>query len=286
MTASDLNLDFPPNKPPRRLVAQLLKDISSTDNVRYKRAMEVLKLFGPRSTEMLRAMLRRSILDAKQKRWIRIVGGCLCTSWIAAKLMAGAPLTLDRDLTGVTYAFLGLAWLIMGETYSRRVLAEIIATVSEIEDRRILIPLLETALTHSLFDLAGNPAIRALNRIKASDADRVDDEIRSFMRTALGSRHPELVKATLGAAEQLGDPKFLPMVEWLARGEGAAKSSPSIEEAAETCAKSLLAAAAKEKVSGKLLRPAEAPGVDEAALLRPAAGQTEADTAALLRPST
>lgn len=95
-----------------------------------------------------------------------------------------------------------------------------------------------------------------------------------------------LVLSILKAYEQVGGSKAIPVVEKLAAGEGYGRKDSRVREASQLCLPFLQERAAQESAQQTLLRPAQETTAASDALLRPAAGSSEADPQRLLRAST
>lgn len=131
---------------------------------------------------------------------------------------------------------------------------------------------------------------RLLPRLKASDARLLTSAQRgclySFLSPAEVRTHPELVAALLGALEQVGDMAAVPYVRSLAQMPARSARMAAIRDAAEQCLPTLMERARLNTDHQTLLRPAEAPGLPEETLLRPAMpGAPTVEAALLVRPA-
>ncbi len=138
--------------------------------------------------------------------------------------------------------------------------------------------------------------IRALSRLKASDAHLITQRQAGLLRGTLASSpyttgnlftslsrrrdaHVRLQIAILKAFEQVGDSQSLPVVSHLAKSAADAR----IRKAAEECLPFVEARVELERASQTLLRASSEARPDPDTLLRPAHGESENAPEALLR---
>jgi len=159
--------------------------------------------------------------------------------------------------------------------------------LADFDDVRAVGPLAEALdqQDKSTKKAAGAALARLLPRLRFSDSDLLNDGQRDFLLKGFGKGSRELELAVLKALPQIGDKRFVDLVSELAKGKGAAKRDPQLQDAAIDCLEPLNEQVERDRIRLTLLRPAEGVPASPDALLRPAA-DSPSDSSLLLRASS
>ena len=265
------------------------------------------------SFEQLLEILANERRKSLKRRKMVTVGVVLYISIILfMMLIIGLSHGNPGSMAGMLNSIGGICAAVFAVSQTQRKAVQALANFDDIR----AVPCLIEALDYNdaaMQEVANEQLPGLLARMQASDADLLTKDHhtilnkvlktnlprnksrKSFMRTAISKR---FIKAILGssrydsglrmailqALQQVGDESSLPVVEELAEGNGQAKKSPELQQAAQDCLPFLRQRAEHQQQMQTLLRASDRNLTPVAMLLHPAMpAALDTDAAELLR---
>ena len=218
--------------------------------------------------------------------------------WLAVSIVAGLAALIDGETSphgtptfyvlNIGYSLVVSAILALPVVRIQARLRRANALLAKVDDVRAIGPLIES-LHSSDRDTCQSAewALRhLLPRLKATDANLLNERQRESLFRALAITHADFVLAALKALEQIGDEKAIEHVHRLVDGLGKAGKVPRVQKAAADCLAFLRVKAQRDQENRTLLRPATGADSEGTHLLRPAGSVPDVPPELLLRASS
>jgi hypothetical protein len=280
---------------PDESVVCIVRQLGSRKREAQEAAKQTIGQMGPEAVEELLRVLESEARRWESRRRRRVVwltlmaAASVAVPWLIFGLPYGEVMRTVAGLFQMAFGLLGFSTVIWLTRPSRRQ-KKAAAALAECEDLRVVGPLAQTLAyeDRKVQNVAVSALTRLLPRLRASDADLLDDKQRTRLYNALDwgtpSYEADFLIAILKALEQVGDEKALRCVENRAALEPQDADGRRVQKAATACLPHLRERIEQERVAAILLRPAIAPADLGATLLRPAQGVGDTDSTLLLRP--
>lgn len=267
---------------------KILAQLTSRHEAKRREANEILDQLGDKKFEaLLAAISKERACHRKQQRVLKgvMIGfGAL----MVLLVLAGVAKSLYTgkwdffDNWGSFFTMFAVTGSSVGITQSQKNAVRLLA---QFDDIRAIPPLLEVRESEdkNIRDLAEQSLINLLPKLKASDANLLDEVQMFCLGRALKSKNTEFVCMVLKAMEQVGDEKHLDAVQRLAGKETSDPHQMRIRVAAQECEPYLRRRVEEKELANTLLRasqPESAPNM----LLRPVEYRPDTATHELLRP--